>query len=198
MSRLFVLAVFVLSVPALWAGEPADHGLAPLGAAEAEERAAETRDLLVDLLWEHTDVYWHSGRWDEAVRLCRQVTELDPQFVEPYTGAAWLLSSMDRDEEATAFYRAGIAANPDSYELYHEFGLYYFRRQKWEDAAEQFRKSVELQAPMYLQHMLPNALEQAGRKEDALAEWRALLERFPEDPIAKRHIEALEAELAGG
>ena len=49
---------------------------------------------------------------------------------------------------------------------------------------------------MYHQHMLPNALYRAGRKEEALAEWRAILARFPEDAVALRRVEALEKELA--
>ena len=44
--------------------------------------------------------------------------------------------------------------------------------------------------------MLPTALYRAGRKEEALAEWRGILARFPEDARARQQIEALEKELA--
>jgi triphosphoribosyl-dephospho-CoA synthetase len=49
---------------------------------------------------------------------------------------------------------------------------------------------------MVRQHMLPNALEKAGRPEEALQQWRAILERFPDDVLAKRRSETLEKELA--
>ena len=179
MRRALALVFAVLSMTAVWAAQPAEQEMEPIPAAEAERRVGESRDFVADLLWEHTEVYWHSGKWDEVIALCRRVVAVDPQFVEAYNGAAWLLWSMDRDEEAVEFYRAGIAATPDQYEIHHEFGMYYRHREKWDEAAEQFRKSVE----------------RGGRKREALAEWRALLKRVPDDPLAKRHIDDLESQL---
>ncbi len=167
----------------------------PIAAAEAEQRVTESRDFLTDMLWLKTEDYWHEGEWEEAIRLCRQIVQVDPTFVEAYTGAAWMLWSMDRDAEAIELYQAGIRNNPKSYEVHHEYGMYFRYRQKWEEAAEQFRISVELGAPKAFQHMLPNALERGGHKTEALVEWREILKRFPDDPIAKQHIERLEKEL---
>ena len=191
MKQLLVLIFLIVGVTASWAAQPANEEMKPVSAAEAERRVAETRDFVGDLLWEHTEAHWHVGEWEEAIGLCRRVNQLDPHFVEAYNGAAWMLWSMDRDDEAIEVYREGISANPDRYEIHHDFGMYYRHRQKWDQAIVQFRKSVERGAPMYFQHMLPNTLERAGRREEAAAEWRALLKRFPEDPVPKRHIEAL-------
>jgi tetratricopeptide (TPR) repeat protein len=191
------IPLLLLCAGAACAQEADQDAPASLSAAEAERQVLEARDFLVELLWDGTEQYWHTGRWDEAIRLCRQIVQIDPTFVEAYNGAAWMLWSMDRDEEAIELYEAGVAANPNRYEIYHDFGMYYFHRHKWDKAAEQFRKSVEADAPMYYQHMLPNSLERGGRLAEALAEWRALLERFPDDPIAKRHIDGLEKRLGG-
>lgn len=194
--RVAAFLVLVVCSGLLYAEEPEQGRPAPLSAAEGERQVAEARDFLVDLLWNGTEQYWHTGQWEEAIRLCRQIVQLDPTFVEAYNSAAWMLWSMDRDEEAIELYRAGVAANPDRYEIFHDFGMYYYHRHKWDEAAEQFRKSVEADAPMYHQHMLPNSLERGGRLKEALTEWRALLERFPNDPIPKRHIKALEEQLS--
>ena len=197
-------AMLLLSCAApVWAGEqPAGEQPAaeatPIPAAEAEQKVAESRDFIVDLLWLGTDQYFHAGEWDECIRVARQVIEIDPHYIDAYTGPAYLLWSSDRDEEAIEFFRAGIEANPERYEIYHEFGMYYWHRQMWDEAIAQSRKAAEREAPRAVQHMLPNALERAGRKQEALAEWRALLERFPGDPIARRHISALEQELLEG
>lgn len=195
MRRALTLVFAVLSMTAVWAAQPAEQEMKPIPAAEAERRVGESRDFVADLLWEHTEVYWHAGEWDEVIALCRRIIAVEPHFLEAYNGAAWMLWSMDRDEEAVELYRAGIAANPDRYEIHHEFGMYCRYRQKWDEAVEQFRKSVERGAPGYFQHTLPGTLERGGKKREALAEWRALLERFPDDPIAKRHIEDLESQL---
>ncbi len=194
--RMLAIIAFICCTGCLYAAEPANRELAPTTAAEAEQRAEEARDALVDLLWENTEDHWHNGRWNEAIRLCRQIVQIDPHFVEAYNGAAWMLWSMDEDEAAVELYQAGVAANPDRHEIYHDFGMYYFHEKDYEKAVEQFRKSVENDAPAYYQHMLPNCLERGGRAQEALDEWRALLKRFPHDPIAPRHIRTLEGQLA--
>jgi tetratricopeptide (TPR) repeat protein len=170
----------------------------PIAVAEAERQVAESRDFLADMLWMKTEDYWHVGKWDEAIRLCRQIVQIDPNFVEAYTGAAYLLYSMDKDDEAIELFRAGMAANPRNYDLPHEFGMYYNYRHKWDLAAEQFEKAVALGAPRTMQHMLPNVLERAGRLEEALAQWQRILKQYPDDPIAKRRIEQLKTRIGKG
>jgi tetratricopeptide (TPR) repeat protein len=130
-----------------------------------------------------------------VIRLCRQIVEADPHFVEAYTGAAYLLYSTDKDEEAIELFQAGVAANPRNYDLTHEFGMYYMYRHKYDLAVEQFTKSVELGAPRTMQHMLGNALERADKPGEALEAWQGILKRFPDDPIAKNRIERLRKEL---
>jgi len=194
--RVLATIAFVCCTGCLYAAEPVSQDLAPISAVEAEKRAGEARDALADLLWMNTEDHWHNGRWNEAIRLCRQIVQIDPHFVEAFNGAAWMLWSMDRDEAAVELYEAGVAANSDRHEIYHDFGMYYFHEKDYEKAVEQFRKSVENGAPAYYQHMLPNCLERAGKAQEALEEWRALLKRFPNDPIAPRHIRTLEGMLA--
>jgi tetratricopeptide (TPR) repeat protein len=196
MTRVAAFILVVLCAAALWGAERRREELKAISAAEAERRISETRDFLTDLLWENTEQYWHEGQWEECIRLCRQIVELDPQFIEAYTGAAFLLYSLDRDEEAVELYEAGVKANPDRYDVYQDFGLYYMYRKKWLEAAEQFRKAAERDAPQHFQHMLPRMLERAGKEQEALDEWRALLKRFPGDVTATHRIEALEKELA--
>jgi len=191
---LAVLGLLVISATATWAGE-AEPELKPMSAVEAEERVRTVRDALTDMLWLNTEDHWHNGRWDEAIRLCRQIVQIDPHFVEAYNGAAWMLWSSDRDEEAIELFELGIAANPKRHEIYHDYGMYLFHEKKYLEAAEMFRKSVETDAPMYYQHMLPNSLERAGKRQEALDEWRRLRKRFPEDPIPGRHIGRLEEEM---
>jgi len=195
MKRALVALALVLTCGAVvWAAQR-DQGMQPIPAAEAERRTTETRDFLLDLLATDIDTHWHAGEWEDCIRLCYQSIELDRHFVDAYTDVAWVLANLNRDGEAIAMYQAGIEENPDSPELYQQFGLFYHRRHKYNEAVEQFRKSVQHDAPRAWQHMLPATLELAGRKEEALDEWQALLKRFPDDSVAKMHIEKLEQEL---
>lgn len=188
-----VLAVGLAIAGASGAG--AEEALRPVSAREAERRVGEVRDAITEVLWIGLDTYWHEGDWDSCLRLTKEIIALDPHFVEAYTSAAWMLWSEDRDKEAVAMYREGLEANPDSAELYFDYGFYLRNRKQLEQAIEMFRRAVEKGAPKAKQRMLPNTLEEAGRKAEALAEWRKLLKRFPEDELAKVRIRQLEEEL---
>lgn len=169
--------------------------LQPVPAAQADRRVAETRDWVVDVLWEYTDTFWHVGNYEECIRLCRQCVELDPNFVEAYTSGAWLLSNLNRDVEAVEMYHEGMSNNPDSPDLWQQLGLLYHRRHKYAEAVEQFREAAKRGAPPAWQRMVPGTLERMGNLEEARQEWREFLKRFPDDPVGKRRLEALEREL---
>jgi tetratricopeptide (TPR) repeat protein len=190
-----VVAVILCCGALAWAGARPKEELKPIAAAEAERRTNETRDAVIDLLAEGIDAHWHVGEWEACLRLLRQSIELDAHFVDAYTDLAWTLSNLNRDAEAVAVYQEGIEQNPDAADIYQQFGLFYHRRHKYNEAVEQFRKAIEKGAPRAWQHMLPSTLELAGRKREALAEWRALLKRFPGDEVAKRRLARLEEEL---
>ena len=195
MTRVTAVAALTLCSILLLAGLATAADLAPVSAAEAEKRAAESRDALTEMLWVGMDPLWHEGKGDECVRLSREIIGIDPHFVEAYTGAAWLLWSAKRDEEATALYQQGLAANPDSPDLYFDFGFFLRDRKKYDQAIAMFRKANETGIIQAKRHMLPNTLEEAGHKREALAEWRALLKRFPGDPVAKMKAARLAQEL---
>ena len=198
LTRVVALA-FVLSCVAFVSGRAlAAEEMKPIPAAEAEKRTVETRDFLLDLIAGQIDTFWHAGNWAECVRLLRRDIELDPHDTNAYTDLGWVLANMNRDAEAVAVFRAGIEANPKSFDIYHHLGLLYQRRGKYSEAVEQFRLAAKNGAPRAWQHMLPGTLEKAGRKQEALDEWRELLKRFPNDPVAKQHIKQLEGELEKG
>lgn len=137
----FGLLVGAVSSPA----QTADRmSLAP---AAAEERAAEAQDFLVNLLWIQVDRYWHWGEYDRVVSLCRKIIVLDPHDIEAYTNAAWLLWSSDKDEEATAWYKEAMVANPEAWEPYWEYAFFLRARKRFAEAIEPLREAVARGAP---------------------------------------------------
>lgn len=170
--------------------------LKPLPAAEAEKRTDETRDFLIDLMAAKIDRLWHAGKHAECTHLSRQTVELDPHDTDAWTDLGWTLANLNRDAEAVEAYREGVAANPGNYDIHQHFGMFYERRKKYDLAVEQFRLAAQNGAPRVWQHMLPKTLERLGKKQEALDEWKALVERFPNDQHAKDEIKRLEKELS--
>ncbi|MCS7337268.1 MAG: hypothetical protein NZ739_03395 [Verrucomicrobiae bacterium] len=76
----------------------------------------------------------NSGKEREILPWLRISASLDPHRIETYTVAAfWLRRTLGKPEQAEAFLREGLRANPDSYELLHELGCVYYENYK--DAA---------------------------------------------------------------
>ena len=197
MRNQFVVTLVLFCGSLLAAGAAtAAEEFKPMPAAEAEQWLGEQRDYLTDILWVGIDGYWHVGDWPSCLGLCTDIIDIDPQFVEAYTNAAYLLWNNDRDEEAIAMYQRGLAANPDASELYFDFGFFYRDRKQYDAAIKQFRLAVERGATRAQHHLLANTLEEAGRKKEALAEWGAILQRYPDDQIAKRKLARLTHELS--
>jgi len=195
MRRELIAVLIVLGAAGAFARTARADTVAPLPVADAERVVAEERDFLTDFLWVGMDGCWHEGDWESCLRLCREIILLEPHFVDAYTGGAWVLWSNDRDKEAEALYQQGIAANPGDPDLYFECGFFYRERKQYDKAVAMFRLVVKYGGTKPQQRMLPNTLEEAGRKQEALAEWRKLSQRFPEDIIAKNKIARLEREL---
>lgn len=68
-----------------------------------------------------------SGREREILPWLRVSASLDPYRVETYTVAAyWLRRTLGKPDQAEAFLREGLRANPDSYEILYELGCVYY------------------------------------------------------------------------
>ncbi len=142
-----------------------------------------------NILAQESDAHFHLGDYDAAIRCNEAVAFLDPENVEAWTNAAWLLWSMNRDDEAVMMYNRGIAANPDKPDVYFEFGMFRFARKRYELAVELFKRAAQRGARVQWQRMVGHSLERAGLYDEALEWWAGLLQRFPGDPIAARKLQ---------
>src|SRR5258708_40157348 len=107
-------------------GVKADKQATVSGAAQANAIA----DAVINDLVKYADLHWHKGEYCHIVNLDKMVITAQPDNVDVYSNAGWLLWSMNRDTEAVAMYEQGVKANPKTYYMYDEIGYYYFNRKK--------------------------------------------------------------------
>lgn len=167
----------------------------PLTKEQAMRNVDEIMKLVVDQLWQRADYHFHQGDYDKSVWLLEAITHLEPTFTEAYAVQAWLLWSMNRDQQAIGVYLRGIKANPQHYHIYFEFGMYYVFKKKWEEAVAQFRQAVKHPCPFYAYHMLGHALRKTGKMEEAIEVWKKVLSLYPTDQVAVKELRALNEEL---
>ncbi|MFA4028305.1 MAG: hypothetical protein GDYSWBUE_000185 [Candidatus Fervidibacterota bacterium] len=151
--------------------------------------AMMVRDQAVDILWLMSDRYFHVGDYESAVRMHYASIALDPQFVEAYSVAAWLLDSMDRTEEALSLLERGFSVNRFSYQLPFDIGFILTRHKKFEEAVKWYEIAAQLPAPFWVRHALAHAYEKIGKLKDALRVWEMRLKESPDDPVVKRNYE---------
>lgn len=151
--------------------------------------AGVVRDQAVDILWLMSDRYFHVGDYESAIRMHYASIALDPQFVEAYSVAAWLLDSIDRTEEALSLLERGFSINRLSYQLPFDIGFILTRHKRFEEAVKWYEVAAQLPAPFWVRHALAHAYEKVGRVKDALRVWEARLKEAPDDPVVKRNYE---------
>lgn len=71
------------------------------------------------------------GREREILPWLRISASLDPHQIDTYSVAAyWLRRTLGKPDQAEAFLREGLRANPDSYEILYELGCVYYESYK--------------------------------------------------------------------
>jgi tetratricopeptide (TPR) repeat protein len=131
-----------------------------------------------------TDMHFHKGEYNHIVNLSRMTVGALPSDVDMYADAAWLLWSMDRDDEAIALYEQGIKANPNSFYMLDELGHYYFNRKKdWPKAVAYYeRAAAKPDRNEITLHMLAHAYERNKQLDKALDTWKLVLKHNDAGP----------------
>ena len=151
---------------------------------------------VIDELWNQTDEHYHHGEYNHVINLHRIIVQAEPSRVESYANSAWLLWSTDRSEEAVAFLKQGLQANPKNYYMYDELGAHYFLRLKDpKTAISYYEKAVQFPCPYPTLHSLANCYEKTGQWTEAVKIWeRAAKDR--RDLLAPKRLERARAEVA--
>jgi Flp pilus assembly protein TadD len=177
---------------------PSTHKAAagPARAVRPSPQVDEILDDVVDRLWDRADWYWHEGRYEERVAIDRLIIRMEPQFIEPYGTAGWLLESLGRDPEALALYRQAVAAVPGRWETHQDLGMFYYAHKQYPAAATEFRAATEKpDAPGFTWKMLAHALEHAGELAQAVAAWEGAARVAPNDPAIAVNLRRVQARL---
>ena len=160
--------------------KPAKSGAVKTKAAVPATGAIKVDAMLASVFDNvHTlaDMHFHKGEYNHIVNLSRMAVAADPSDVDAYSDAAWLLWSMNRDDEAIALYEQGIKANPNSFYMLDELAHYYYNRKKdWPKAIYYYERAASKPDCSELTlHMLAHAYEKNKQLDRALEAWKRVL-----------------------
>jgi tetratricopeptide (TPR) repeat protein len=131
----------------------------------------------------------HDRDYAAAEKAFRRAVELEPDNATARTNLGNALASLNRADEAIREYDQAIRVSPDFLNAHYGRARMYFARRRWRDL---------LDATKYLEGRWPQkasvhyframALGNLGRVEDALPDFRALVELQPTNPIARMNL----------
>jgi tetratricopeptide (TPR) repeat protein len=225
LPTLFLLTVHAASVTPIWAA-PAEAAPSKEQGASATAEApqadahghdhdhegeeainAEARKPFggqaanLDYLWNRSDKAFHEGDYARAITLHRAIVALDPTDSQSYGVAAWLMWSLGNGDEAVAHIRRGIAANPESADMWREAGEQYDLQKMHADAHDAYANAVKYSPKdkntNILRRLLAHAAEKSGDLALSLKTWRGLARDFPDDAVVRNNLARVEKTIAG-
>lgn len=182
------------------------HAQTPARPVSQEDLADAVLDDTIDRLVEAGDAHFHDGEYNHAIHMNYIIVQGDPKDVEAYSNSAWLLWSTQRTKEALAILKAGLAANPDTFDMYNELGLCY--SQYLHDPASAipyYEKAVKLLPAYNTKHggdpyfapwnSLAHCYEKTNQWEKAVKTWETAC-NFLNDVAAPQNLARARRELA--
>lgn len=171
----------------------------------------------IDRLSRHFKVTEHThlsgGRTEaEVLPWLRVAAEFDPHQVEVYTTAAyWLANRLGKPDQAEAFLRRGLRANPDSEEILFELGRLAWQHRRNADRARHLWQAAErawhAHNPVLnetnrlvlsrIVGMRAQMEEDLGNYEEAIRYWTKLQELSPQPEAIARRVASLRDRLSG-
>lgn len=112
--------------------------------------------------------------WEGAEGEFRRAIELNPNYATAYQWCGRLLSALGRHNESIVNLQMAQALDPLSLSINTGMGVSYYMARRYEDAIEQYRKALEMDATFTVAHEhLGSALLQTGNYDEAIAEFEA-------------------------
>ena len=133
------------------------------------------------------------SQYEKALEDYRKVKEQEPRSVEATLRIARAYDRLGMPSQAIKAYEEAIELDPAYYGGYHGLGVFYFYRGNYQQAAEQFQKSIDRAPGLSDEYAnLGAVLEELGRDADAEA---ALLNslKLRESPGALNNMGAMRA-----
>lgn len=95
------------------------------------------------------DVYYSTGRYEEAVQQFQRSLELDHTSDETLRSLAAAYQKQGKTSAAEDSYRKAVSLRPNYWGVYSAFGKFYSDQGRYAESAEMFRKAIQLAPQNY-------------------------------------------------
>lgn len=119
-----------------------------------------------------------------STELYRAILKVHPEDYNTELGLAADLAKQGDVDGAIVEYQAAVTYHPDKSQLYMDLGRLYFKKEDWQRAADEFKMYLPLIAgdDHGTQLELAQALMNAGAWDEAYANFKQILQKYPKRP----------------
>lgn len=193
--RTCALLLCLSCAPAWAQADEHEHSHAP----EARSRVEESN---VDFFWRKSDEAFHKGDYERAISWHRAIVALSPDDVQSWGVAAWLMWSLGRGDEATAWIDRGLRANPGSWEMWNAAAQQADLQKLAPRALESYQHALKLlptdadkRDAQMLRRRLAHAAERNADLDLSAQTWRDLVRDFPDEAVNKNNLARVQAHI---
>ena len=115
-------------------------------------------------------------------------TDLDPNFIAPYSYGATILPAID-PQQAIALTEKGIANNPSEWRLHQYLGYIYWRLGNYEKASEIYAKGSQIEGSPIFMRMMSARMKTEGGSRDMAREMYKQIRDQAEDERSRQNAE---------
>lgn len=167
---------------------------------DAKPREAQKKPSRADVLWQQAGDAFHHGDYETAILRYADLRKIEPDNVDAYSDAAWLIWSRGRGAEAAQLMRDGTKKNPRLAAMWYEAGAHFdLQKREPQTAYNFYERALTLKPAGHLRwqtlHRLAFASEKIGKLERAAEVWQRVLSEFPKDAVAIRKLRQVEARI---
>ncbi|MDJ0555183.1 MAG: tetratricopeptide repeat protein [Microcoleaceae cyanobacterium MO_207.B10] len=95
-------------------------------------------------LHQKAQLYLAQGKLEEAIAVCKQALEIEPNFPPTYKTLGNILQRMGEIDQAKEWYIKALNLQPNWAEVYANLGSIYAQQQQWELAIESYKKAISI------------------------------------------------------
>lgn len=143
--------------------------------------------------------YSKLGRYEDAITLYKEVTQLTPPYWTAYNNLACTYMKTGDFQNAEIYLKQGIEVRPIESSQYMNLSVILQEMGRFDEAESTIRKAIELLPTGFGYHyQLGDLLNAQGKLEAALGEFRIELNNYPRYVKTQVEINDLEARIAAG
>jgi len=151
-------------------------------------------------------VYMHSGRYDQCVKVYKDLLKENPDNAVVLNNLAWALCAYEQVrnlDEALKYAQKAIQIKPHEPNSLDTYGYILYLKGQYDKAADILKQSVRIQANSTNRLHLGMVYEKMGRTGDAIKQYRLaweLVKDNPKDPNyneIRKALERFEKALSG-